>query len=138
VLRSVTGVCPACQGRLQSERVGPDNAAVSRCELCSGIWFEWFAGEAGNLSHHLVDIVVDTTLRLQVGGPCPNDASELQPQPYLDGGPHVERCPKCLGLFLPAARIEELRRFHERMPNQMEEPIERVSFFERLWHTFAG
>jgi Zn-finger nucleic acid-binding protein len=110
--------------------------AVDVCVACRGVWFDWFDGETSALATRL-----DTdasTAPSSVAGPCPRDGTPLEPHPYLDVGPLVQRCPTCLGLFAPRSQIGALQRFHERMPSISHEPIERSSFLSRLWHAFAG
>lgn len=69
---------------------------------------------------------------------CPRDGTHLISQPYLGAGPRVARCPSCLGLFARRSQIGDLQKFHERLPEEAPEPIERTSLLARIWHAFAG
>lgn len=109
---------------------------VDRCESCHGVWFDWFDGETSGLAQKLVTIAVAAPSGHR-GGACPRDGAALEAHPYLDAGPPVERCPTCLGLFAGRPQIAALQKFHERMPENSPEPIERTSLLSRLWHAFA-
>jgi Zn-finger nucleic acid-binding protein len=116
-------------------RLDGTDVAVDVCEVCRGVWFDWFDGETSGLAQHLDTHAVNAPQA--VPGTCPRDGSALEERPYLDVGPTVHRCPTCLGLFAPRARIAALQAFHERMPAGAHEPIERTSLLSRLWHAFV-
>src|SRR4051812_35556699 len=109
---------------------------VERCQSCQGVWFDWFDGETSSLASRL-PAGVDVGVHQRTGGQCPRDRVRLESHPYLDAGPRVERCPECLGLFAGRAQLAALADFHTRMPADSQEPIERSSLFERLWHAFG-
>lgn len=109
---------------------------VDVCVACRGVWFDWFDGETSALATQLDTDAIHAPS--SVAGPCPRDGTALETHPYLDAGPIVQRCPTCLGLFAPRSQIGALQRFHERMPDKAQEPIERSSLLSRLWHAFAG
>lgn len=128
--------CPACRGPMSEVRLPATEVAVDVCEVCRGVWFDWFDGETSALATELDTHAVaapSSTI-----GPCPRDGGGLEAHPYLDQGPLVFRCPTCLGLFAPRAQIAALQAFHRRMPPSTHEPIERTSLLARLWHAFAG
>lgn len=117
--------------------LAPAEITVDVCQVCRGVWFDWFDGETSALAKYL-----DTmTVRAPTGGPigrCPRDGGALSEHAYLDAGPKVQRCETCLGLFAPRAQIAALQGFHRTMPERSPEPIERTSLLARLWHAFAG
>ena len=84
------------------------------------------------VSHHPVPIPTQ-------GNEITRDGALLERQPYLAGGPVVDRCPDCLGMFAAAIHIAALGRYHEHAPGAGDaEPILRASLLQRLWHTFIG
>jgi hypothetical protein len=135
--------CPGCGGGLEplgaddlaptsgplstSERVPP----LSVCGACFGVWFDWWAGETSAISRALVELP-----RGGGGAPglwqCPRDGMTLEPHAYLDQGPVVRRCARCMGLFAGRSQIDELAAFAERLPDHPG-PIEDPSVLARLW-----
>ncbi len=131
-------VCPACAGPMLEVRVGEEQAAVDVCETCRGVWFDWFDGETSDLARSIPTVDGSAPVGKK-NGACPRDGAPLETHAYLDSGPEVERCPTCLGLFAPRARIPQLRAFHQRMPEtKAPDPVRRESLLARLWHAFAG
>jgi Zn-finger nucleic acid-binding protein len=124
-------VCPGCGGLMLSL-----DSAGARCQSCFGVWFDWFDGETSGLAQKVPRLDAAET-RARSGGSCPRDGARLEPHEYLDGGPLVDRCPECLGLFAARAQLLALAEFHERMPADSPEPIERASLLARLWHAFG-
>jgi hypothetical protein len=114
---------------------GLDGGRAHRCESCLGVWFDWFDGEMSALAQKLP--VLDGGAHARAGGQCPRDGAILMPHPYLDAGPRVDRCPECLGLFATRAQVRALAEFHDHIPEESPEPIERASLLARLWHAFA-
>jgi Transcription factor zinc-finger len=117
-------------------RLAEIDVTVDVCEVCRGVWFDWFDGETSALAEHLDTETVDAPP--SVVGHCPRDGSALESRAYLDAGPPVHRCPTCLGLFAARAQIAALQAFHQRMPLTTHEPIERTSLLQRLWHAFVN
>jgi len=111
-------------------------ATVQRCQSCHGAWFDWFDGETSGLAHRMPVLGGDAP-RSRSGGACPRDGGRLESLEYLDGGPPVDRCPLCLGLFAGRAQLQALAEFHEHMPEDSPEPILRASLLARLWHAFG-
>src|SRR5262245_17417627 len=122
---------------MREMRVGKDEVDVDVCEVCRGVWFDWFDGEAGALASKM-PLVAGAAPHGRAGGACPRDGEQLVTQPYLDSGPNVERCPTCLGLFARREVIPMLAVFHRTMPEKPPEPLHRESLLARLWHAFAG
>lgn len=117
------------------KRDGTPASLIQLCESCHGAWFEWFDGETSGLAQR-VPILDGDAPRARSGGICPRDGARLETQPYLDGGPAVDRCIDCLGLFAGRAQLAELAAFHEHMP-EGSGPIVRGSLLARLWHAFG-
>ncbi len=105
------------------------------CEACFGIWLAWWSGEASGVAR-LVPLHGEAAPVGQRGGACPRDGTPLTARAYLDTGPEVERCPTCLGLFAPRAKVRALAAFHERMPPDPPELIHFPSLLTRFWHAF--
>ena len=105
------------------------------CEACFGIWVDWWSGEPSGVAR-LVPVLDPGGPVGKRGGACPRDGDALVLRPYLDAGPVVERCPTCLGLFAPRARVAALAAFHERIPFDPPELIHFPSLFTRFWHAF--
>ena len=112
-------------------------ARVDVCRACLAVWFDWFDGEVASLSKHLGAATTGPT-GLRPDAACPRDGAGLISQPYLGSGPRVARCPSCLGLFAHRSQIADLQKFHEHLPAEAPEPIERTSLLARIWHAFAG
>jgi Zn-finger nucleic acid-binding protein len=127
-------VCPGCGGPMSALDVSA--TTVQRCESCHGAWFDWFDGETSGLARRMPVLDGDAP-RSRSGGACPRDGEKLEPLEYLDGGPSVDRCPHCLGLFAGRAQLQALAEFHEHMPEDSPEPILRASLLARLWHAFG-
>ena len=140
-----TSRCPACAGMLESlphaasvvplstsERVAP----VSLCSSCCGVWFDWWAGETAALAKVLSDLPQSTSGQPHGDGACPRDQTALVSQPYLDKGPIVRRCPRCMGLFARREQIAELAQFSERLP-EAPQPIEDRTVLARLWRLLS-
>jgi len=139
--------CPGCGGALEpldhvalaiepaataplasAERTAP----ISLCAVCFGVWFDWWAGETSSLWASLVALPRSTQATPARTGRCPRDGSALSEQPYLDQGPSVRRCPRCMGLFARRAQIDELAIFAERLPEPTL-PFEDKNVLARLW-----
>jgi hypothetical protein len=140
--------CPGCGGGLEplrsadlgvgdahgtlstSERVPP----LSVCGACFGVWFDWWAGETSALSRALVELPRGGSATPGQGH-CPRDGMPLEPHAYLDQGPVVRRCGRCMGLFAGRAQIDELAAFAEKLPDQPDHPgpIEDPTVLARLW-----
>ena len=140
-----TSSCPACAGVLEAlpharadgalstgERVAP----VSLCSSCCGVWFDWWAGETAALSRILSDLPRSTSGQPHGDGACPRDHTALVSQPYLDKGPLVRRCPRCMGLFARREQVDELAHFSERLP-ECPPPIEDRTVLARLWRLLS-
>ena len=112
--------------------IGEDQVAVDRCQICQGVWFDFFDGEASSLARH-VPILPLKGYERALPGLCPRDGAQLVAQPYLDAnGPVVERCSSCLGLFARRERLPALREFHEKMPDPIP-PMLLHSIWARIW-----
>ncbi|MEO6951133.1 MAG: hypothetical protein ABI321_04905 [Polyangia bacterium] len=126
-----TNRCPACAGVLEALphahagaalSTGEHVAPMSLCSSCCGVWFDWWAGEASGQPHG--------------DGACPRDHTSLVSQPYLDKGPLVRRCPRCMGLFARREQVDELAHFAERLP-EAPPPIEDRTILARLWRLLS-
>lgn len=135
-MRGVYLACPGCDGPMSAVTIADAGLTVPVCELCRGVWFDWFDGEASGLALGF-DTHAVATPPTRPAGRCPRDGDQLVEQPYLDAGPEVGRCPTCMGLFAPRAKIAALQAFHSRIPARAPEPIERTSLLARLWHAFV-
>jgi hypothetical protein len=105
------------------------------CTGCFGIWLDWWSGEPSGLARLVPPHDAGGPVGKR-GGACPRDGDSLVPRAYLDAGPVVERCPTCLGLFAPRAKVPLLAAFHERMPADAPELIQFPSLLTRFWHAF--
>lgn len=128
-------VCPGCGGALLALAV-EEEARVHVCRSCQGAWFDWFDGEMSALAQALAPAAAPPP-PVPHAPACPRDGAPLVEQPYLDAGPPVERCPTCLGLFARRDRIEALRTFHLRMPEESPEPIQSPSLLTRIKQAFG-
>lgn len=145
--------CPGCGGSLHAlEREGLSHAPLaaaapatatgervpplSMCTTCFGVWFDWWAGETSAICTALLSLPHSLRAPVRVDGACPRDGMRLVSQPYLDGGPSVRRCPRCMGLFAARAQLDELAEFSHRLP-ESSGTIEDRSVLARLWRLFA-
>ncbi len=136
-----TDRCPGCGGALTMLSTSvPDERAseVSVCGACYGVWFDWWAGETAALASDLLQLPRSARGprgREHTTSVCPRDGAVLELQPYLDRGPSVRRCARCMGVFAARPQIDELAAFSRVMP-EPEGPIEDRSVWARLWRLF--
>lgn len=113
--------CPKCRTpTLQLATVGAAGVRLDRCTRCGGTWLDY--GE-------LVPVAEDPLLPLDArsdpsadarSGPCPRCGVELRQAPFPDGQFHVDRCPRCGGVFLDRGELAEIASRH------LVDPLERV------------
>jgi hypothetical protein len=140
--------CPGCHGALceleGDEQIAEALAAPARatssgervpllsvCNVCFGVWFDWWAGESAAIARVLFQLPRVPNPVTRSDGTCPRDASALDRQPYLGTGPIVRRCARCFGLFATREQIDELARFAEHLPESTG-PIIDERLFDRL------
>ena len=115
-----------------ADRVPP----LSLCGACFGVWFDWWAGEAAAIARALLRLPRSRRTPARGDRACPRDGVTLESHAYLDVGPVVRRCPRCMGLFATRAQLDELATFGERLPDPPG-PIEYPTVLARLWRLLS-
>jgi Zn-finger nucleic acid-binding protein len=108
---------------------GQESARVDHCERCGGVFLEFFDGDPGDLSRG----VLERMLEHSGGDPprgnprCPDCEIPMKPSRYLETGPVVSRCGRCMGLFATPSQLREVASYSD-----TEEPEAETSLLRRL------
>lgn len=90
---------------------------VDLCDRCGGVFLEFFDGEPSALSkeikQHLQHTETQHRAPLGHGDPlaCPDCERTMDVHPYLDEGPHIARCNRCMAVFATPEQILALSAF---------------------------
>lgn len=114
-------ICPKCRtDTLHLATVGATGVRLDRCSGCGGTWLDY--GEvvpAAEDPRLPLDARADPSADAR-SGPCPRCAIELRQTPFPDGPFHVDRCPRCGGVFLDRGELAEIASRH------LVDPLEHV------------
>jgi Zn-finger nucleic acid-binding protein len=119
--------CPACSAPLRRLSVG-DDEGVDLCDRCGGTLLDFFDGEPTALAAALVEHVRGFPESAPAAVlTCSECETAMVTAPYMQTGPSVARCSRCLCIFVAAAELATLGNFQ-----QVEEPPESPTWFERV------
>jgi hypothetical protein len=111
--------CPACRSPMRqiALRSMRERGSVDLCDRCGGVYLEFFDGEPAELAREVTPYLLhEHTPRRPWGDgqpiACPDCERVMEVQPYLDDGPHVARCHRCLAVFATPEQVLALARFH--------------------------
>lgn len=121
-----------------SERPVPtgerEGAQIDHCELCGGVFLEFFDGDPGELCRGILERALKhsggsqpTTTNL-----CPDCSIPMEPRRYLRDGPAISRCGGCMGLFATPSQLLALAAHAE-----PEQPASANSLLQRLRSFFV-
>ena len=103
------------------------SGSVDLCDHCGGVFLEFFDGEPSALAKEIRTHLELFETPLRVGGDpfaCPDCRRTMDVHPYLDEGPSIARCNRCMALFATPEQIRALSNF-----GFMQDP---PTWFERL------
>jgi Zn-finger nucleic acid-binding protein len=108
---------------------GQESARVDHCEQCGGVFLEFFDGDPGDLSRGVLERMLahsgDHPFRADP--PCPDCEIPMVQSRYLDTGPAVARCSRCMGVFATPFQLREVASYSD-----TDEPEEERSLLQRL------
>jgi hypothetical protein len=116
--RTAPGPCPACGARLD-ERVAGD-VLVDVCGACSGLWIDWFDGEAHAVAAQVGALPHGTGGAVRGAAACPRCHRPLVPT--MHGPASVLRCGECAGTFVPRVSFEALAALESLEPREEPQP----------------
>lgn len=121
--------CPACSSAMRQVALRKLKArsSIDLCDRCGGVFLEFFDGEPAHLSREIREHLEHHHTPLRVGGvpfACPDCERLMDVHPYLDEGPSIARCNRCMALFATPEQVRALANFHF-----IQDP---PSWFERL------
>ncbi len=108
-------------------RVMGGRGGIDLCDQCGGAFLEFFDGEPAALSREIRSHLERFQSPLRVGGApfaCPDCRRSMDVHPYLDEGPNIARCNRCMAVFATPEQVRALSRF-----SFMQDP---PSWYERL------
>jgi hypothetical protein len=110
-------------------------AAVDLCCGCGGVFLEFFDGEPAMLSRHIEPHVQPPrgVRRGRSRLTCPDCHRGMVLRPYLDDGPTVARCHRCMATFATRAQLRALSTFQ--VLQDVESWGERAAASLRRWST---
>lgn len=122
-----------------SERPVPtsekDAAQIDHCELCGGVFLDFFDGDPGELCRGILERALQhsggshpTTTTL-----CPDCSIPMEPLRYLIDGPEISRCGGCMGLFATPSQLLTLAAYTEQ-----EQPESTLDLLQRLSSFFSS
>lgn len=120
--RSRTRSCPACAKPMQQRTVPAgtgESAEVDLCELCGGVFIEFFDGEPASVALGVQALVHEAPIAPSRAWPeragCPDCGVPMRAMRYMDGeeGPPVFRCDSCMALFVGHGQLGELADYAE-------------------------
>jgi hypothetical protein len=88
---------------------------VDLCDHCGGVFLEFFDGEPSSLSKEIKQHLQQFESPLKIGGDpiqCPDCDRIMEVHPYLDEGPNIARCNRCMALYATPEQIRALSSFH--------------------------
>jgi Zn-finger nucleic acid-binding protein len=91
------------------------HGSIDLCDRCGGVFLEFFDGEPGSLSREIRQHLSRFESPLKVGGDpfaCPDCNRVMEVHPYLDEGPNIARCNRCMAVFATPEQVRALADFH--------------------------
>lgn len=108
--------CPACATGMFVAALG-EQQSVDLCKRCGGAYMDFFDGEPSAIARELTEQQKRAPSKPQLPAPaplrCPACQIEMRVAPYMEGGPSISRCPRCLAIFASARQLALLAVFVE-------------------------
>jgi len=104
-----------------------ESAEVDLCELCGGVFIEFFDGEPSSVALGVQALVHEEPIAPSRAWPeradCPDCSVPMRGMRYMDGeeGPPVFRCGGCMALFVGQGQLGELAAYADKLFETQEE-----------------
>jgi Zn-finger nucleic acid-binding protein len=107
---------------------GNESARVDHCEQCGGVFLEFFDGDPGDLSRGVLErMLKHSGDHLRANPRCPDCEIPMVQSRYLDTGPAVSRCGRCMGVFATLSQLRAVASYSD-----TEQPEPEPSLLQRL------
>jgi hypothetical protein len=87
---------------------------VDVCDRCGGVFLDFFDGEPALLSREITLHLERFQMPFKPGSAplrCPDCERSMDVHPYLNDGPNIARCNRCLAMFATPEQIRALATF---------------------------